>query len=872
MLKKSISTLILVFFVLTINSQSKNSDNGFFALKKVLGKIELAHGVKFSYNSKLINNKKVVLFTTETSLDQKLSNLEKQTFLSFTKINERYIVIKEKEPTSNHTICGVLIDVKINEPIAFASVFIKGTLRGTTTDEKGNFQFKNTSSNQVIVTQSVGYVLKETPVYLFLESPCLSIQLTEENIQLEEVLISDYITQGISKKQNGSIQVSPTKLGILPGLIEPDVLLSLQLLPGIQSPSETASGLHIRGSSPDQNLVLFDGIKMFQSGHFFGLISSFNPYVTKKINVFRNGTSSKFGDRIGGVLDISSGEDVPEFEAGFGLNLTHADAFLKTPLFNNKVGLVFSARRSITDLVETITYKNFSESVFQNTRILDGVNDDTNRQTNVNNDFYFKDYNLKIVADVTKSDKISFSNLYNKNQLNYTSENQRFRERLADNIGYQNKGFRVDWKKNWSSNILQSFDVHLSEYQFDYDGKRIKTRNNVNDNETQEFVIKNHVKDWGINFDISHNLSDKLQLNYGYQFSKTDIFYLFQHNLNIPDNKLLSNQNTSNTTQALFSEVKYQNKDKAYVSLGLRANRFSAANEWFFEPRLFASLKVSEPFTIKTSGEIKNQAVSQIIEYRNNGIGLENNIWAVANSEIPILNSKQLSVGFLYQKNGWNLDVDFYQKKIKGLTLMTDDLANNTQANRVPFYISGESNISGIDLLLKKRFGNYRSWISYSYSKTKQEYKELNNGNSFNGINAIPHALTWSHTYKLNQLELSLGWKIRSGIPYTEATGTFIDNNNNLRVSYGNVNEKSLPNYQKFDFSSTYKFHFSKKKNVEGKIGISLLNVLNKKNILDRTYELKVVNNPGNVEEQKLVKTDRLSLGFTPNVVFRLTF
>ena len=98
--------------------------------------------------------------------------------------------------------------------------------------------------------------------------------------------------------------------------------------------------------------------------------------------------------------------------------------------------------------------------------------------------------------------------------------------------------------------------------------------------------------------------------------------------------------------------------------------------------------------------------MSQIIEYRNNGIGLENNIWAIANNAIPILNSKQLSIGFLYQKNGWNLDVDFYKKKVKGLTLMNDDIANSTPTNKVPFYISGENSIDGIDVLLKKRFGN----------------------------------------------------------------------------------------------------------------------------------------------------------------------
>jgi hypothetical protein len=868
MLKKIVFSCCFILFTGGIFAQNQQEKK---ALKTVLTEIEKEHNVKFSYNSSLIKNKGCFPFKTGISLKEKLLNLGKQTFLNFKQIDARYIVVTEKEITNNHLISGVLINRKNKEIASFSSVIIKGTTRGTTADENGKFSLKNVSSNQEIEIQSIGFVGVIIPAYRFLNKSSLIIELDEENIELDEVLISDYITQGISKKQNGAIEVSPKKLGILPGLIEPDVLLSLQLLPGIQSSSETASGLQIRGSSPDHNLVLFDGIKMFQSGHFFGLISSFNPYVTKKISLFRNGTSSRYGDRIGGVLDISSGDDVPVFEAGLGMNLTHADAFIKTPLFNNKAGLVFSVRRSITDWVKTITYKNFSESVFQNTRILDEALNDPNRLSNVNNDFYFKDYNLKFVADISKKSKLSISNLYNKNQLNFSSENQRFREKIEDNITYQNKGTRIHWNHKTTSKLSQNIDFHTSEYEFDYYGKRETTRNNANDNSNREFAIINHVNDSGINYDFAYHLNDNFQFSGGYQFSKTKILYTYNTNFTTPDNQFLNVENSSNTTHALFSELKYSNTN-SFFSLGIRANNFSSTKEWFFEPRLFASTKISDSFTLKVSGEIKNQAVSQIIEYRNNGIGLENNIWAVANKEIPILNSKQLAVGFLYQKNGWNLDVDFYKKKVIGITLMTDDIANSTQASRIPFYISGEGNITGIDLLVKKRFGNYRSWISYSYADTKQQFKELNNGNKFNGINGIPHSLTWSHTYKLNRLEFSLGWKIRSGISFTEANGTHIDNNNNLRINYEVVNEKRLPNYQKVDFSSTYKFHFSKSEKVEGKFGVSLLNVLNNKNILDRTYQLKFVNSPGNVEEQKLVKTDRLSLGFTPNVVFRLTF
>jgi len=868
MLKKTLFSCCFLFIIGVSFSQNQPKK---VSLKKVLTAIETQHNVKFSYNSNLIKKVTCLPIKREQSLKEKLETLRKQTFLKYNQIDARYIVITEKQVTNNHTITGVLINRKNKEAAAFSSVLIKGTLYGTTADENGKFSLHNVSSDQEIEIQSIGFTSILIPAYAFFKKPNLTIELDEENIELDEVLISDYITQGMSKKQNGSIEVSPKKLGILPGLIEPDVLLSLQLLPGIQSSSETASGLQIRGSSPDQNLVLFDGIKMFQSGHFFGLISSFNPYVTKNISLFRNGTSPKFGDRIGGVLDISSGEDVPDFEAGFGVNLTHADAYIKTPLFKSKAGLVFSVRRSITDWIETITYKNFSKTVFQNTRILDEALNEKNKSSNTNNDFYFQDYNLKFVIDLSTKSKLSISNLYNKNQLDFSSENQRFREKVEDNIRYQNTGTRFLWTHKTTLKFSQNIDFHTSEYTFDYYGKRIQTRNNASDNSTREFEIKNHVKDKGINYDIVYKLNDKLQLGGGYQLSKTNILYVYNTNFSTPNNLLLDTEKNTNTTNAIFSELKYS-ASNSYISLGIRANNFSLSKDWFFEPRLFASTKASEYVTLKVSGEIKNQAVSQIIEYRNNGIGLENNIWAVANKEIPVLNGKQLAIGFLYQRNGWNLDVDFYKKKVTGVTLMTDDIANSTQTSKVPFYISGESAITGIDVLLKKRFGRYRSWVSYSFMNTKQRFKELNNGNEFNGINGIPHSFTWSHTYKSNNMEFSLGWKLRSGIPYTAANGTHLDTNNNTRITYDAVNAKRLPDYQKIDFSSTYKFYLSKQQKIEGKIGLSLLNVLNTQNILDRTYELKYVNSQSNIEEQKLVKTDRLSLGFTPNVVFRLTF
>ena len=125
--------------------------------------------------------------------------------------------------------------------------------------------------------------------YLIKRQGQLNLSDTQE---LDEVVIKEYITSGVNENLDGSISISPKELGILPGLTEPDVLQSIQLIPGVQSPTETASGLYIRGGTPDQNLILWDGIKMYQSGHFFGTFSVFNPYITEDIKLFKRATNA----------------------------------------------------------------------------------------------------------------------------------------------------------------------------------------------------------------------------------------------------------------------------------------------------------------------------------------------------------------------------------------------------------------------------------------------------------------------------------------------------------------------------------------------------------------------------------------------------
>ena len=388
-------------------------------VKEVFFELEKKHQIKFSYSDNLVANIRVSITLTGKNLDAILREIKKQTNFIFQKVSERYIIVLDKDEKSKTAACGYLLDIISQEPLQEASITILSSSIGTTTGRDGYFQLASVSPNDTIKISFIGYLSKLFLAKELIKKPCKYIYLEEFTSVLNEIRITNYLASGITKEKDGSIGISPKKLGILPGLTEPDVLQSIQLLPGINSPSETASGIHIRGGTPDQNLILFDGIKMYNSAHFFGMISSFNPYITDKIKVYRSGAGARYGNHISGVVDIETSNTITnKTNGGFGFNLTHADAFIETKL-NDKIGVSFSARRSFTDFINTNTFSKFSDKVFQNT-IIDIDRQQSNSDLfSDNNDFHFVDFNSKIIYEPTEKDKIIFNQLMTRNKLEH---------------------------------------------------------------------------------------------------------------------------------------------------------------------------------------------------------------------------------------------------------------------------------------------------------------------------------------------------------------------------------------------------------------------------------------------------------------------
>ena len=302
-----------------------------------------------------------------------------------------------------------------------------------------------------------------------LDSRFIAITLSSKIIQrLEEVVVTNYLTKGISKTNTGAIEVKSRAFDILPGLIEPDVLQILQNLPGIISVDERISNLNVRGGTNDQNLILFEGIRMYQSGHFFGLISAFNPYLSDEIRISKNGTSALYGNGVSSTISIKNSDDIDHnFSAGIGSNLLNADGYAKIPL-SKKTELQLSARRSFTDIWSSTTYDSYFDRIFRDSEL--NVSNDINTVISLDERFLFYDLNAKFLYDIDKTSKlrVSLLNIYNDldyNQIFTNSDNNVQETRSALNqISY---GASASYSKVFDNDIRASAEIYYSNYDLD---------------------------------------------------------------------------------------------------------------------------------------------------------------------------------------------------------------------------------------------------------------------------------------------------------------------------------------------------------------------------------------------------------------------
>jgi hypothetical protein len=838
---KWILYLLLSIGILSYGQKANNK----IPLTQIITAIEQQFDVKFSYAVEDVSTIEIEKPANTLTLQETIDYLNSKVLLNFKALNDRYVTVSVLNKTIS--VCGFVYSDDGKIPLDGANITVDG--RKMITNKKGVFNIADVPVNSIISISYLGFEPKQfTANELFAaQNSCKEILLKTSNEELNQILIKVYLTSGLQKYLDGSTVLNTKKFGILPGLIEPDVLQSVQTLPGVESTNESIANINVRGGTNDQNLMIWDNIKMYHSGHFFGLISAYNPNITNKVIVTKNGTSAEYSEGVSSTINMFTNDKINNtFSGGAGINLINSDAFLSVPIARN-VQIDISGRRSITDLFNTPTFSNYYKRSFQDSEI----NADSH-QNNINSDFYFYDYTAKILFDLNEKHQFRANIIGINNALDYTEYNSgsNTTEAKYSTLSQKNIGYGGNWKAQWNSKFSTYFITYFSKYNIDATDYRVET--------DQRQTEANEVLETGTKLNANYKATPYLNLLAGYQFNETGM--LNQTTVSAPF--YASTKKDVLRNQALFTEAEYH-KNNTYLRIGVRLNYFQKFEKLLAEPRINIRQQLTSQFALKIEGEFKNQTTTQIIDFEDDFLGVEKRRWVLVNNKsIPIATSKQASFGAEFNTEKLNIDLTGFYKIVDGITASNQGFYNNFQYKEAP----GSYTAKGVEFMINKFTSKYSTWLSYTFSINNYEFDSFVPATFPNNAD-IRHSVSIGFNYDIvKNFKCSIGGMWRNGQPYTtpvEGSET-VKNGNKTMVNYDSPNSKNLDNFMRLDTSLSYQFHFSN--TVKGILRAGVINLTNEDNIINRYY--KVDPNDSN----NTVQVNNKSLGITPNVSFRVNF
>ncbi|MEH6408310.1 MAG: TonB-dependent receptor, partial [Leeuwenhoekiella sp.] len=636
-----VSNLFVLIFIFSL-SPIFGQQNSVINLSQYLEKLESNFEVKFSYAVEDIDAVKIESIPEIKNIDEALLFLNKTTPLLFKKLSNRYITVSKQNKKIN--ICAIIKDAATGQPLAGANITTSG--KGTTSSNEGVFSLKDVKIGSKVVISFLGYGEKElNAIDLFSpDEKCLEILLQQENYALSEVIVTKFLTTGLQKSVDGKTVLNTEKFGILPGLIEPDILQTIQVLPGVESINESIANINVRGGTHDENQMLWDDITMYHSGHFFGLISAYNPNLTQRVEVSKNGTSSQYGGGVSSTISMHTKDEIPDYvKGGAGINLISGDAFVEIPL-SDKLAVHLSGRRSVTDGWNTPTYDEYFKRSFENSEIRNSTQNTD--QANSESQFYFYDYTAKLLYDASKKHKFRANFIGIDNKLDYSEQISSNGEMASKSsqLTQKNIAFGASWQADWNSSFHTKLNAYYTKYNIDANDLRIET--------DQLLTQQNEVLETGIKLNTFYEIMPNFKWLNGYQFTETGI-----RNATRVSNPLF-NERIKDVLRSHsgYSELEY-NQGTTFIRGGARVTYFEEFNKIRVEPRLNIRQKISGHIALKLLGEYKYQTATQIIDFEDDFLGVENRRWILANDEdIPLIQSKQISFGIDFKQNNWYLD------------------------------------------------------------------------------------------------------------------------------------------------------------------------------------------------------------------------
>ncbi len=740
-----------------------------------------------------------------------------------------------------YNVNGYLKDGKTGEELIGATVIVKDKNIGVVSNEYGYYSISLPGGTYTILCQYIGYqtITKEITLTANLK---LNFELLPATKELNEVNITaERKDENITRNEMSVIKLDMKTISKIPALLgEVDLVRSIQLLPGVSTVGEGASGFNVRGGSIDQNMILLDEAPVYNSSHLFGFFSVFNPDAVKDVKLYKGGINAKYGGRLSSILDVRLKEgNKKEFAAQGGIGLIFSRLTLEGPIYKDKGSFIIAGRRSYGDVLAA--------------PFLAGDPDFKGLQ------LYFYDLTLKANYSIGEKDKVFLSGYLGRDVFGIAQ--------FGFNWG--NSTLTARWNHLFSNKLFSNTTAFYSNYDYGIGASVIGARDGFN--------WTSRIINYSVKQDFTWYMNNKNMFNIGGQ----SIYYQFEpgtasfksegveQKITLPNKYALenalyiSNEQTINSRWSVtyglrFSNFHYlgkgikQNYADSFTLFGKYLNstdsfdRFESIQSYNnLEPRASVKYEINASSSIKASYMRTTQYVHLI---SNTAASIPLDVWTTSTNNIKPQLSDQVALGY-FKNFGANSDyetsVEAYYKTMQNQIDYIDgaDLLLNPYLEGQ--LLSGKGRAFGLEFYVKKNTGKLNGFISYTIARTERQVEEINDGNWYPTRFDKLHNLNLIVSYDLNKR-----WTINSTTVYSSGSPVNLPSNKFIYEGFGvphnpNAprNNIRIPDFFRIDLTASVKSKERKKPEVmpksffkrikhtyEWEIIFGVYNVLGRKN------------------------------------------
>ena len=692
------------------------------------------------------------------------------------------------------TINGFITDSSSGEGLIGANVYLDDFPIGISTNEQGYYVLHPIPPGKHTLKVSfIGYkTFSQVIDFKEGEKKFLNIALIPEAIEGEEVVVSAESAATAREIQISQVELSAKNVRDAPQLGEADLFRTLQALPGVIAESDFSTGLVVRGGNTDQNLIMLDGITVYNPSHMGGLFSNFLLDATKDALFIKGGFPAEYGGRMSSVLNvISKSGNSKRYTGSVGISLLSSRLSMEIPTGNGS--LLLAGRRTYFDQVLRAMNKEFP--------------------------YYFYDFQGSFYRDLSPYDRLSISGYFGNDVLDW--------DRLNFKLNWGNRTISSNWRHVFSPQLFSNFMVAGSQFQ-----------TNVLLGGDQGVNSTNDVVDYTISGDLSYLHSGDHVYKFGFEVKKLTFKYQDKY-----DNRTLFRLKQTPTEIAAYFQNDWKINSSWIIKPGLRVSYFSKIkNSFYLEPRFAMKYKLREGEYLTYATGLYRQFIFTVQDEYNPTII---NSWFAIDKTVPTGRSIHNIIG--YERELWSttsLEIEFYHKTLDNMltyrekrSSVDEELGDEIKANELFVPTNGYS--YGLEFFLHKKYGHLAGWLGYTLNWAKKTLE----GDTYYASFDRRHNIDFVMSYDLGRnWRFGVRFNYGSGFPYTRVIGSYQERDGDLttrRLIYGQRNRFRYPAYHRLDLSMTKYFKWL---GMEWQFDIQTVNVYNRENVF--LYEWDFDENP----------------------------